>query len=715
MDDNQIHLSICNERPDAAKDSQILKPWAGCVDDLAEYFGKAVIGDKLGPYFVRGPFSIPHRSDENITRADVLVIDGDKRIDPTTGELQEGAPAPNVAHEALQEMGLPHVIYTSHSHDPDRQHFRWRAIIPAPILTHDELLAMADHVVTEMQAHGCHVANVTENGKWSQPWFFPRIRSAEAPFEFHDGTDADPITRELIEQVTTKWKADRKATRPRERLSAGRSSPVDPSTPIGRYIATKGNPDSMIELLEQHGYILKAFDRVNEQPAYRLLAPTSTTDVPGVHLYAARDDGRWMIHSHHGEHDPLSREPCNDAFEVYSILEHGGDKQKAARAVEKSTNAASQSSREGYRLLTFDEFASGEPALEIVENLLPAEGTACIYGRSGTGKTFLTIDLMLAIARGLDDWFGYRVMKSPVVYLALEGAQGMRDRLEAYRMHAACSIPDAFRILNDRFSLASADDRAELIKAVSECGLVRPVVVIDTMTRATPGLDLNGPKDMGTVIAAVDDIQREMGGLVISVYHSTIKGHGGAEATEMGHSSLRGALDASIVVYEPLEAVEVKAWSTKKLKDAASGIEHRFSLESITVRHNQWGNPKTSCAVLPMVQPPFALQPVNEEMERRALADQLENYIVSGYHDGKRYTKRNLRDNPPQNMSKADVDKAFAILEPVGRVCDAPLPKDEWQGRRKSYIHPIKRIPIEPENKNPSGSIEETDQKMEAA
>lgn len=329
---NQIHLSICDTAADSAV--QVLKPWAGSIDDLAELFSQAEIGTKVGSYFVRGPFSKPTRSNENITRADVLIIDGDKRIDPDTGEVHEGAPAPNVAHEALQAIGLQHVIYTSHSHDPDRQFFRWRAIIPAPIRTHDELLAMADQVVSEMQAHGCFVANAKENGTWAQPWFFPRIRSAEAPFQFIDGTDADPITRELIEQVTAKWKDDRKATRPRERLTAGRSSPADPSTPIGRFIAANGNPDTMIELLEDHGYILKAFDRVNGQQAYRLLAPTSTTDVPGVHLYAARDDGRWLVHSHHGEHDPLARQPCNDAFEVYSILEHGGDKQKAARAVE---------------------------------------------------------------------------------------------------------------------------------------------------------------------------------------------------------------------------------------------------------------------------------------------------------------------------------------------------------------------------------------------
>ena len=367
-----------------------------------------------------------------------------------------------------------------------------------------------------------------------------------------------------------------------------------------------------------------------------------------------------------------------------------------------------------YSLLVFDDFASGPPSLEVIEDVLPAEGTACIFGRSGTGKTFLAIDLMLAITRGLDQWFGYRVMQSPVVYLALEGAQGVRDRLDAYRMYNACSIPDNFKILHDRFSLSSVADQDALVEAVQGCGLESPVVVIDTLTRSTPGLDLNGPKDMGTVIDAIDGIQRRLGGLVISIYHSTIKGAGGVDATEMGHSSLRGSLDASIVVWDDQET-GTKHWSTRKVKDAASGADHTFCLETIEVRKNQWGNPKTSCAVLPMVEPPFASKPVNEEMELRGLADQLENHIVSGYHDGKRYTKRNLQDNPPKSMSRRDVDKAFSVLESDGRIETVALPKEEWQGRRKSYVHPIKRIPIAPPTNDDSGAIDENEPKKEAA
>ena len=175
-----------------------------------------------------------------------------------------------------------------------------------------------------------------------------------------------------------------------------------------------------------------------------------------------------------------------------------------------------------YTLKTYAEIMSAEVSLELVENILPASGTACIYGQSGAGKTFLAIDLMMAICQGKPEWFGYNVMQRPVVYLALEGMQGIRDRLTAYTLHGYNQPPEdnQCRILDQRFHLHEAADRSALVEAVRAVGFENPVVVIDTMTRATPGLDLNGPADMGTVVDALDDIQRQLGGLIIAIYHS---------------------------------------------------------------------------------------------------------------------------------------------------------------------------------------------------
>ena len=50
-----------------------------------------------------------------------------------------------------------------------------------------------------------------------------------------------------------------------------------------------------------------------------------------------------------------------------------------------------------------------------VSDVFIAKGLACIYGNSGTGKTFLAIDLALSICTG-KDWLGHKSKQAPVTY-----------------------------------------------------------------------------------------------------------------------------------------------------------------------------------------------------------------------------------------------------------------------------------------------------------
>jgi hypothetical protein len=68
----------------------------------------------------------------------------------------------------------------------------------------------------------------------------------------------------------------------------------------------------------------------------------------------------------------------------------------------------------------------------IVREVMPASGLAVIYGGPGSGKTFLMLDMAMAICRGIK-WHGRRVKRGVVVYVAGEGA--LRSRVEAYMRH----------------------------------------------------------------------------------------------------------------------------------------------------------------------------------------------------------------------------------------------------------------------------------------
>lgn len=86
-------------------------------------------------------------------------------------------------------------------------------------------------------------------------------------------------------------------------------------------------------LLEAHGY---------KQRGKRFLAPDSSSKLPGV---VALGSGR--VYSHHGS-DPLATGHALDAFEVFNLLDHGGDARAAVKeaarllGMDHATTAGSQ-------------------------------------------------------------------------------------------------------------------------------------------------------------------------------------------------------------------------------------------------------------------------------------------------------------------------------------------------------------------------------------
>ena len=296
---------------------------------LIEMVGKAPVGPKDGSYYVRGPSSDGHRSNASISRGSLLIIDGDKRFDPETGEVSPSCVAPALVHEALREMDVPHVLHTSHSHDPANGINKFRVLIPCQINGGDQLHAMADWILAELQKHGLHIVLVKEMLSMAQPWYYPRRRSENAPFESWSHELEDPsnaLSEKRVDSITAAWKAQGRDTR----LPEGRRTAFDPSTPIGRFLNAHDSAEYIIDLLENHGCTFVRSEYVNGHPAYRLIPPNSSSGLAGIHVFRGRENGRWLIHSHNDSF----RIPSGtvDAFGLYQLLEHGDDQSLAIQA-----------------------------------------------------------------------------------------------------------------------------------------------------------------------------------------------------------------------------------------------------------------------------------------------------------------------------------------------------------------------------------------------
>lgn len=245
-----------------------------------------------------------------------------------------------------------------------------------------------------------------------------------------------------------------------------------------------------------------------------------------------------------------------------------------------------------FRLMTPGELAKLPPARWLVRDVLPENGIASIYGPSASGKSFLAIDLLAHVANGLP-WFGKRVIQAPCVYVALEGGNGIAQRIKAWQVHNG-QLPDRFRVIVSSLDIRKPSDLQELVESIRESGFRGGVVCIDTLAQAAPGLEENNSSDMGEVINAAQYLQRQLGGVVLLIHHTGKDSSKGAR----GHSSFYAALDAAICVN--VSGTE-RTWTTEsseggKSKDGA-GATRPFQLSMVDIGEDDEGEPETSCVI----------------------------------------------------------------------------------------------------------------------
>ena len=307
-------------------ETKALADWPVTWDELREAVSKALVGSNDGPYYVRGRCVPAVRENANMAGASLLIIDGDKSYDTETGEIVPKCVPPEDAHEALRALGIPHLIHTSHSRDLDNGVNKWRALIHCPMKSPVELHAMSNWIIAQLNARGVPIIWVKEMGTLSQPWYFPRLRSAGAPFNVYafdlEEGEVHPLDRALVESVSKEWKAKDPLTG----VTAERGSVRNEGTIIGRFQALNDNDEFIVGLLEEHG----GCEVVSRKLAHRLLPPGSTSGAAGVHVYRGKGDGTWLLFSHNASFPlPDGRSKALDAFGVYQWLVHDND-QKAA-------------------------------------------------------------------------------------------------------------------------------------------------------------------------------------------------------------------------------------------------------------------------------------------------------------------------------------------------------------------------------------------------
>ena len=261
--------------------------------------------------------------------------------------------------------------------------------------------------------------------------------------------------------------------------------------------------------------------------------------------------------------------------------------------------------------MPFDKIAAGSERVYAVKGIIPRTGLAVVWGPPKCGKSFWVFDLVMHVALGWE-YRGKRVQQGPVVYLALEGGNGFKARIEAFRQRflPEDAEPVPFFLIADALNVAK--DHADLIGCIRlQAGEQLPaVVVIDTLNRSIAGSE-SDDKDMSAYIRAADAIRTAFNCVVIVVHHC------GIDASRMrGHTSLTGAEDAEIAVRR--DAANNILAEVARMKDGAEGEVIVSKLEVEEVGADVDGDAITSCVVLPAK----AVQAAESAPEMRLPANQ---------------------------------------------------------------------------------------------
>ncbi len=269
---------------------------------------------------------------------------------------------------------------------------------------------------------------------------------------------------------------------------------------------------------------------------------------------------------------------------------------KATQSKRASSSAFETGSNGALRVYSISELMALPPQTWLVKGVIPQTGMGIVYGDSGSGKTFITIDLALSIARGLS-WQACRVKQATgVLYVSAEGGGAMGARLQAYAKHHDTDLSALpFGVVTVSLNLRGGDDQ----KVIDGCNEMRSrgvpigLIVLDTLNRTMGGGDENSSQDMGAYLDAVSRIVEKTGTFVLVVHHSGKDAKKGAR----GHSSLRAAVDTELEVKAEGDAQILKV---TKSRDGLTGIEYAYKREVVVVATDEELEPITSCVAIPL-------------------------------------------------------------------------------------------------------------------
>jgi hypothetical protein len=230
----------------------------------------------------------------------------------------------------------------------------------------------------------------------------------------------------------------------------------------------------------------------------------------------------------------------------------------------------------------------------LVKGIIPADSIGILFGKSGSYKSFIAIDLALHIAHGLS-WCGRKTETGAVFFIVGEGAVGILNRFDAWHAHRGLSPEGAlFRVCLTPVAL-NHEERTKAVQegirdALGPAGRVG-LIVVDTLSQNYDG-DENDPSAMSRFFRnLIANLRNSFSGCTILVIHHP--GHSDQTRTR-GSYTIIANTDFIFRVQNPVD--RHAELFCEKMKDAEFPQPQSFLLHSSDLGADTDGDAITSLA-----------------------------------------------------------------------------------------------------------------------
>ena len=269
-------------------------------------------------------------------------------------------------------------------------------------------------------------------------------------------------------------------------------------------------------------------------------------------------------------------------------------------------------SRMGLRMWA-DRDLPGKQYEYIIDGLIPERQVVVLMGDTGTGKSFLTTTMALALCRRVT-FFGRRIHKQlGIVWCAYEAAEGANSRMRAYARHhglkdeflpfAALQLPVSLWPIEPNGNFLIQEILG--IQQAKFNGIPLGAIVVDTYNAATPGASEIDSEVVSKIRSYFHRAVRETGATLIIVGHTNSAGkHRGNEQltnnvdTIIKVSFKTRLVDREVIQLKDNNGREIRTMKVVKQREGRAGAEFDFVLRSVPDgTRNQYGDDRTSCVV----------------------------------------------------------------------------------------------------------------------